>query len=58
VVALSDAEGGRTKMIWSARHATAEARQAHLDMGYEQGWNAAADQLDALAQSLVAKAEN
>lgn len=57
VVELSETSDGRTQMIWSARHATAEARQKHLDMGFEQGWNAAADQLDALAQSLQPKVE-
>jgi uncharacterized protein YbaA (DUF1428 family) len=40
-------------MTWSARHATAEAKAKHLEMGWEAGWNAATDQLDALAQTLV-----
>ena len=52
VVELSDAGGGRTRMVWSARHATAEARQKHIEMGFEPGWNAAADQLEALAQTV------
>ncbi|MCI5048347.1 MAG: SRPBCC family protein [Aquisalinus sp.] len=52
VVDLSDAADSTTQMIWSARHATAETRQQHLDMNFEQGWNAAADQLNELAKSL------
>ncbi len=51
VVELAE-EGEGTRMIWSARHATAEARERHLAMGFEAGWNAAADQLDALARRL------
>ena len=52
VVELSDSGDGKTRMIWSARHSTAEAKQQHLEMGFEAGWNAAADQLDALARSI------
>ena len=57
VVDLSEESGGRTKMVWGARHATAEARQKHLDMGFDEGWNAAAAQLDTLAQALAANTE-
>ena len=39
-------------MTWSARHANADTQAKHLAMGWEAGWNAAADQLDALAQTL------
>lgn len=52
VVEFFDAEDGRTRMIWSARHATAEKRDQHLEMGFESGWNAAADQLNELASRL------
>ncbi len=52
-VELSEAENRATRMVWGARHWRAEDRQSHLDMGFEQGWNAAADQLDALAQRLA-----
>lgn len=52
-VELTDAPGGKTKMVWGARHWTEAAREQHLAMGFEQGWNAAADQLNALAQSLT-----
>ena len=51
-VTLTD-DGGGTRMVWGARHWTAEDRDRHLAMGFEAGWNAAADQLDAVAQSLA-----
>ncbi|WP_017931843.1 SRPBCC family protein [Robiginitomaculum antarcticum] len=51
VVKLSDAGKGQTKMLWSARHATPELKQKHLDMGFEQGWNACVDQLAALCET-------
>lgn len=53
VVLLAEAPNGHTRMTWSARHATAESKARHLEMGWEAGWNAATDQLDALAQALV-----
>ena len=52
VVELSNLGSGKTKMVWSARHATPESKQQHLEMGFEQGWNAAADQLNDLAKSM------
>jgi uncharacterized protein YndB with AHSA1/START domain len=51
-VTLSDAPGGGTLMVWGARHWSEEAREQHLAMGFEAGWNAAADQLETLAASL------
>jgi uncharacterized protein YndB with AHSA1/START domain len=51
-VELSDSPGGRTHMVWGARHWTDEDRERHLAMGFDQGWNAAADQLNDLAKSL------
>lgn len=51
-VELTDAPGGKTQMVWGARHWADEDRNAHLAMGFEQGWNAAADQLGELAQTL------
>jgi uncharacterized protein YndB with AHSA1/START domain len=50
-VEFSDENGG-TRMIWGARHWRDEDVKSHLEMGFEAGWNAAADQLDALARSL------
>ena len=54
VVQLADAPNGHTYMTWSARHATAESKAKHVEMGWEAGWNAATNQLDALAQTLSA----
>jgi len=51
-VELRDAPGGGTDMLWGARHWNAADREQHLAMGFEQGWNAAADQLNALAKTL------
>jgi uncharacterized protein YndB with AHSA1/START domain/uncharacterized glyoxalase superfamily protein PhnB len=56
VVVLDDAPGGGTRFTWSARHASAQAAARHREMGWEAGWNAAADQLDALAQALAREA--
>ena len=44
---------GGTQMIWVPA-TRPEARHRHIDMGFEPGWNASADQLSALAQSLAA----
>ncbi|WOI53724.1 SRPBCC domain-containing protein [Parvularcula sp. LCG005] len=43
---------GGTRMIWGAAHPTEKAMQDHAEMGFEAGWNAAADQLDELARAL------
>jgi uncharacterized protein YndB with AHSA1/START domain len=51
-VELSDLPGGRTQMVWGARHWSEADRDKHLAMGFEQGWNAAADQLNELAKAL------
>lgn len=51
-VILRDAPDGGTNMEWGARHWTDEAVEQHKAMGFEAGWNAAADQLDVLAQSI------
>lgn len=45
-------EDGKTRYIATARHWTAEDRQAHEAMGFHQGWNLCADQLEALARTL------
>lgn len=41
-------EGDGTRYTATARHWTEEAMKQHADMGFEAGWNAAADQLQAL----------
>lgn len=52
-VQLQDAAGGGTIMIWGAKHATEDGRKQHLEMGFEQGWGAAADQLNELTRELA-----
>lgn len=56
VVELSDAGAGRTRLVWTARHATPETVRQHLEMGFEAGWNAAVDQLEALAKEVPGRA--
>lgn len=43
-------EGTGTRYIATARHWTAEARQNHADMGFEQGWSECARQLKELCE--------
>jgi uncharacterized protein YbaA (DUF1428 family)/uncharacterized protein YndB with AHSA1/START domain len=47
-----DDENGQTRYTARARHWTREDRVAHEQMGFEPGWNAAADQLEELAKTL------
>ena len=49
---LSDDGAGKTRMIWGARHGTDEDTKKHLDMGFVDGWKAAAAQLEELAKTL------
>ena len=46
-------ESGKTRYVGSARHWTTEAYDQHKAMGFEQGWNAVAEQLAALAKAEV-----
>lgn len=43
-------EGDGTRYTARARHWTAEARDQHLAMGFEAGWNAVADQFKVLCE--------
>lgn len=43
-------EGEGTRYVGIARHWTEEAMEQHRAMGFEQGWNAAADQLAEIAR--------
>lgn len=52
IVLFSDSAGGGTRYTAIARHRTPEARKAHEDMGFFEGWGMVADQLDAYARSL------
>lgn len=47
---------GRTRYSAIARHWTAEAAEQHEAMGFEAGWSASADQLEAVAKRLAAGA--
>ncbi|MGE0337089.1 MAG: SRPBCC family protein [Gammaproteobacteria bacterium] len=44
--------GTQTHYVARARHWHAEKMQQHAAMGFHAGWNAAADQLEALARTL------
>lgn len=45
VISMEDAPGGGTKYSALAIHADVEARKQHEEMGFQQGWGAALDQL-------------
>ena len=51
-IRLEDAGDGRTKYTAIIRHWSAEDRDKHDKMGFHDGWNKAADQLEALAKTL------
>ncbi len=51
-ITMSGDGNGRTNYRAEARHWSAEDRKAHEEMGFHAGWNAAADQLEALAKTL------
>lgn len=51
-ITFADAGGGKTHYRAVARHWSAEARAEHEAMGFHDGWGKAADQLEALAQTL------
>ncbi len=52
-VHLSDAPGGGTTLHWHAHHWTEADRTRHEAMGFHEGWNAAAAQLDELAREVA-----
>ena len=45
-------EGSGTRYTAVARHWTAEDREAHVKMGFHEGWGLCADQLAALAKTI------
>lgn len=51
-IVLKDAGGGKTHYRATARHWSAEDRQSHEEMGFDQGWTQAARQLEDVAKSL------
>lgn len=54
VVTFAD-ELGKTRYTATARHWNAEDRNAHEQMGFDAGWNAATDQLEALVRELAGR---
>jgi uncharacterized protein YndB with AHSA1/START domain len=49
---LEDAPGGKTRYIARAYHWNQEDRDSHEKMWFQEGWGAAAVQLEALARSI------
>jgi uncharacterized protein YndB with AHSA1/START domain len=47
-----EAEGGKTRYTATARHWSAEDREAHEKMGFHEGWGLCAAQLEEVAKSL------
>ncbi|KJS39264.1 MAG: polyketide cyclase [Hyphomonas sp. BRH_c22] len=56
IITFRDMGDGTTHYRAVARHWNAEDKTLHEEMGFHEGWGKAADQLEELAQSLVAKA--
>lgn len=54
-VELADAPDGGTALTWGARHRNEADVQKHLEMGFEEGWKAASNQLDELARRIAAR---
>ena len=52
IVELAEDGAGGTAYLARVRHWTQEAKDRHEAMGFHAGWNAAADQLEALARGL------
>ena len=53
IITLAD-EGNGTRYRAVARHWNEDDMKAHEEMGFHAGWNAAADQLEAVAKALAA----
>lgn len=51
-VTFEDAGHGKTRYRAVARHWTEESKQAHVQMGFHEGWGACARQLEELAKTL------
>ena len=52
IVTFDDLGDGRTRYTAKVRHWSEEDREKHIAMGFDQGWNAALDQLVELAKTL------
>lgn len=53
ILLLDDAPDGGTTYTAIARHRSADARQAHADMGFIDGWGTVATQLETYARNLM-----
>jgi len=51
-VTFEDTDDGKTRYLARAMHWTEEAKKTHEAMGFHDGWNTAADQLEALARTI------
>jgi uncharacterized protein YndB with AHSA1/START domain len=52
IIELEDLGGGKTRYTATARHWTAENKQAHEKMGFHEGWGQCADQLAEILPTL------
>jgi uncharacterized protein YndB with AHSA1/START domain len=52
ILLLEDAGEGKTRYTAIARHATAEKRQQHAQMGFHEGWGIVLDQLVEYAKGI------
>ena len=55
ILLLEDAGEGKTRYNAIARHRTPEARKAHEDMGFHEGWGIVVDQLADYCKTLSGK---
>jgi uncharacterized protein YndB with AHSA1/START domain len=51
-ITFEDAGNGATNYVARALHWTIEDMQTHQDLGFEEGWGTAADQLEALLERM------
>jgi len=51
-VSFEEAGNGQTRYTAKALHWTAEDKKTHQEMGFDEGWGKAADQLEALLEQI------
>jgi uncharacterized protein YndB with AHSA1/START domain len=51
-VSFEEAGNGQTRYTAKALHWTAEDKKTHEEMGFDEGWGKAADQLEALLEQI------
>ena len=52
-VRFADQGPEETHLTWGARHTSEDDAKKHLEMGFDEGWNAAASQLETLARQVA-----